>query len=478
MKPFVLIILDGWGYSVNKKWNAIKNAKIPNFDSYWKNYPHTILNASGSYVGLPKGFIGGSEVGHIHLGAGRLIPQEVIKINSSIKNKSFFKNKVLLEAKKRKRVHLIGLVSDAGVHSHINHLFALLNFFNDNEVYVHCFLDGRDTPPKIAKKYLKMIEFHGGKIATMMGRYYSMDRDKRWNRTRKAFNCLFHGKGREIKSPIKALEYAYRQGETDEFIEPTIVNPRGVIKDGDAVVFFNFRSDRAKQITEMFLENTKVFFVSMVRYDEKFNNKFLFPFKRKKNILGEVISKHGLKQLRIAETEKYAHVTYFFNDEKGEPFKGEKRILIPSPKVSTYDLKPEMSANKVKDVLVDKMKFFDFIVVNFANPDMVGHTGNMEATIKACETVDRCLGKVISEVKRLGGTAIVLGDHGNAEKKRDENGNPQTAHTTNPTPCILINNKNHKLRIGNLFDVAPTILELMKIKKPKEMTGKSLILKC
>ena len=476
-KPFILMVLDGWGYSKEKKWNAINNAKVPNFDFYWENCPHSLLKASGEAVGLPRGFIGGSEVGHAHLGAGRLIKQEMVKIDESIEDGSFFRSKNLIRAKKNKRIHLMGLLSDSGVHSHIRHLFALLNFFKDNEVYVHCFLDGRDTPPKSAEKYLKMLESRGATIATISGRYYSMDRDKRWIRTKKAFDCIARGKGRMMSPWRKALKYAYSHGESDEFVTPTIVNNQGIISGNDSVVFFNFRTDRTKQLSEMLLDKTKVFFVSMVKYEDNFKDNYLFSFEGEKNTLGEVISNHRLRQLRLAETEKYAHVTYFFNNERSEPFRGESRIMVPSPRIATYDLKPEMSAFKVKNLLIKNMSRYDFIVVNFANADMVGHSGNMKATIKACEAVDRCLGEVIAKMKTLGGTAIIVGDHGNAEMKRDRSGNPQTAHTTNPVPCILINNSECKLRNGSLYDVAPTILELMKIRKPREMTGGSLISK-
>lgn len=473
-RPIALIVLDGWGYSKSKKWNAIYSAKKPNFDFYWKKYPHTILNASGEFVGLPKGFIGGSEVGHIHLGAGRLVPQVILNINKSIKDGSFFSNKSLIRARSFKRVHLMGLLSDAGVHSHISHLLALMKFFKGKEVFVHCFLDGRDTPPRSASKYISMVEDANGRVATISGRYYAMDRDRRWERTNKAFDCLFRGKGRKSQSLQKALAYAYRNGEDDEFVSPTLIDSDGLVKKGDAVVFFNFRSDRARQLTQK-MTAAGVHVVTMVKYGSDFKNDFMFAFSRQKNILPEMLSKSGFRQLRIAETEKYAHVTYFFNCERNEPFKGEDRILVHSPKVATYDMKPQMSALEVKNKLLKIIGNYDFILVNFANGDMVGHTGKMKATVEACETVDRCLGDVVKGIISLGGAAIVLGDHGNAEKLRDSMGVPYTAHTTNPVPCILINKENHKLRKGSLYDVAPTVLELLKMKKPREMTGSSLI---
>lgn len=503
-KPVVLCILDGWGLTEDKKNSAIANANIHFYNSLIKNYPNCSLEASESFVGLPEGQMGNSEVGHTNIGAGRVVLQDLPRINKTTKEKTFLQNKVLVEAinavkKTNGKMHLMGLLSDGGVHSHINHIIELAkSIAKENvEVLVHCFLDGRDTPQKSALIYINKFidetkEFQNIKIATIGGRYFAMDRDNKWDRVEKAYN-VFVAPENSNNDPIKEIEKAYSNNITDEFIEPIAVNNFTGMKDGDGFIFANYRSDRARQISLALgkkdfnaFERKKVINFSakiqMTEYSSE-HNEFLttlFGSEEIKACLGEVIAENNLNQLRIAETEKYAHVTFFFNAGREEPFKNEERILIKSPAVATYDLQPEMSANEVTKKLLGAINQdkFDFIVINYANPDMVGHTGNMEATIKACETVDANLQDLVNLVLHKDGIICVTADHGNAEKMFDEEKNqPYTAHTTNQVPFILVSNnlQNAKLNNGALCDIAPTILGLMKIKQPSLMTGKSLI---
>ncbi len=519
-KFMALIILDGFGFRKAKEGNAIALAKKPFWDKIWAQNPHGLLIASGEAVGLPQGQMGNSEVGHTNLGAGRIVWQDIVRISRAIKTGEFFKNPVLLKLMnhgKNSRLHLVGLLSDGGVHSHIEHLKALLELAKRSgvkDVYIHAILDGRDTPPKSAEKYLKeLMEFISvlgvGKIATMGGRYYYMDRDKRWDRTKKAYDAMVLGKGRRAEDPLKALKDAYERGETDEFVQPYVIDSSGVLRDSDAVFFFNFRADRMRQLVSAIalkdFEGFKrekfvsVYAATMTLYDETFPLDVAFPPQELKNVIGEVISNLGYRQLRIAETEKYAHVTYFFSGGQEKPFKGEDRVLIPSPKVATYDLKPQMSAFEVAEAFVKKLNENDYklLVLNFANPDMVGHTGNLNAAIKAIEAVDRCLEKVVSAVLAKGGACIVTADHGNAEQMIDpKTGQPHTAHTTNPVPFVLLANElKGKVRLrrrekddvdipksfeserilGILGDVSPTILKLLGIDIPPQMTGDTLV---
>ena len=493
----LLAILDGWGYSNSKIGNAIYYAHTPNFDEYMARYPHTLLEASGEAVGLPAGQMGNSEVGHLNIGAGRIVYQESMKILKAIEDGSFFENKVLKEAMekaKKSKLHLMGLIGDGGVHAMMEHLYALLEMAKEmgvKEVYIHCFLDGRDTPPKSAIKHIRQLEekigeIGIGEIASLIGRYFAMDRDKKWDRTKKAYDMLVKGRRRLVKNAEEGIKIAYENGETDEFIQPTVIEGKSRIENGDVVIFFNFRPDRARQLTEAFIKDDfhafprlplKVHFVTLTQYDDSFNTPAAFKAEKIKNTLGEVLARHKLKQLRIAETEKYAHVTYFFNGGEEKPFEGEDRCLIPSPKVATYDLKPEMSAYEVTEEVIRRIESrkYDFIVLNYANPDMVGHTGIWKAILKALEVVDECIGKVVDAVMKQDGIAIVTSDHGNAEEML-EDGMPKTAHTTNPVPFILIG-ADENLRKGNLGDIAPTILEFLDIEKPEEMSGRSLIRK-
>ncbi|MGB9840005.1 2,3-bisphosphoglycerate-independent phosphoglycerate mutase [Thermovenabulum sp.] len=508
-KPLVLVILDGWGLDDRVEVNAIARANTPNFDRYFKDYFSTILEASGLAVGLPEGQMGNSEVGHLNLGAGRIVYQELTRISEDIKKGEFFKNEVLLKAVENVKannssLHLMGLLSDGGVHSHIEHLFALLRLAKEHQVervYIHAFLDGRDVPPACAGIYIeqleeKMRELGTGKIATISGRYYAMDRDKRWDRTQKAYDAMVLGEGIYAGSAKDALEMAYERGETDEFVTPTVIlkddrTPVATINDRDSIIFFNFRPDRARQLTYAFCDEDfecfirrkgfiKVYYVSMTQYDEKVKNaNVAYKPQSLNNIFGEVISKAGFKQLRIAETEKYAHVTFFFNGGLEKAFPGEDRILIPSPKVPTYDIKPEMSAYEVTEEVIRQINrnYYDVIILNFANPDMVGHTGVFDAAVKAVEAVDDCLGRVVDAVKKTGGITIITADHGNVERMKDpETGEPYTAHTSDPVPFIIIDDKAYKLRRGILADVAPTMLYLLGLDKPEEMTGQNLIL--
>jgi len=496
-KPLVLIIMDGWGIRKEKKGNAILNAKTPNYDFLLKNYPHSTLFPYGEYVGLPPGFIGNSEVGHLNIGAGRIVYQELTRINKAIKDKSFFKNKVLLNAlnnvkKKKSCLHLIGLLSDAGVHSHINHLFALLKMAKDNgikNVAVHVITDGRDTLPGTAKKYIEILEnkISGvgiGKIATVTGRYYAMDRNNSWERTKKAYDTIARGNGFKSDSALNAFNNALKRKETDEFIIPTVIAGYKGMNKNDSIIFFNFRSDRAREICHAFTDKKFKFFkikstfnlVCMCEYDKKINAPVAFQPPKIKNNLGQVLSKNGLRQLRIAETEKYAHVTFFFNSGVEKSNRREERVIIPSPKVATYDLKPEMSAYKVRNEIIKgiKSKKYDVIIINFANSDMVGHTGILKAAIKAVEVVDSCVMNVVDEMKKVNGTVLITADHGNCEEMT---GKRKTSHTTNKVPFIIVSGQKKKIKLKNgvLADIAPTMLDILKIKKPKEMTGKSLI---
>lgn len=497
MERLLLLILDGWGIRRKKEGNAIALARTPNMDSLYKRYPHSVLKASGESVGLPPGIMGNSEVGHLTIGAGRIMDTDLVRINKAIKDKSFFKNKVLLDAlrharKNNEKLHLMGLLSDAGVHSHINHLFALLELAKQEkvkEVYVHAFLDGRDTPPKSAEKYLrllqqKMQQLGIGQLATMMGRYYAMDRDNRWGREHKAYDCLVNCHGRkEIgpakADPIKALRKAYAREETDEFVKPIILLNKCVVDENDSVIFFNFRSDRARELTRAFVwgkfkgfQRKKVIglhFISLTQYDSLVKIPVAFPPIVPRNTLGEIISRAGISQLRVAETEKWAHVTYFFNGLCECIFPNEKRIHIPSRKVTTYDETPQMKVFFIVRELIRNINQHQFFVVNFANGDMVGHTGNLKKAVQAVEAVDKAIGILVD---KFPGKIIITADHGNCEEKV---GQHVTSHTTNPVHLIGVRVEG-KFRNGGLADVAPTVLDILGLKKPKEMKGKSLLL--
>ena len=508
-KVNMLMILDGFGDNPNKDGNAIKLAITPNIDRLMKKYPNTDIYASGPYVGLPEGQMGNSEVGHTNIGAGRIVYQELTRITKSIEDGDFFSIPEFISAidnckKHNSKLHILGLVSDGGVHSHIRHLYGLLEMAKRRDfedVYVHCFLDGRDTPPASAESYIlklqdKMKEKGIGKIATISGRFYAMDRDKRWQRIQKCYDAMVNGEGIKASSAIKAIEDSYQKEVFDEFVEPTVIcngeNPVAKIEENDSVIFFNFRPDRAREITRAIVDKnfkefeTKpmdLYYVCFTNYDETMPNVHI-AFKKEllKNTFGEVVSDAGLTQLRIAETEKYAHVTFFFNGGEEKQYEGEDRILVPSPKVETYDLKPEMSAYEVTDKVVEALKAdkYDVIILNFANTDMVGHTGSLPAAIKAVETVDDCVGKIAKIIEEKKGNLIITADHGNADQMIDyKTGEPHTAHTTNPVPIILVtDNKELKLKNdGKLADLAPTMLELMGIEKPAEMTGESLLTK-
>lgn len=503
MKPLAIIIMDGFGLGLDEPDNAIARARKPNLERIWENYATTALGSSGLSVGLPRGQMGNSEVGHLNLGGGRIVYQDYTRISLAVENGTLRQNPVLLDAmkaSKNSKLHLIGLLSDGGVHSHITHLFALLDMAEAmglKEVYVHAVLDGRDVPPKSALTYFGQLEekFHQlslGKVATVSGRYYTMDRDRRWERVEKAYRCLTEGIGFHADSAKHAVLDGYMRGESDEFLKPTVVDSAGLIQDGDSVIFFNFRPDRAREITRAFIDENFlefprkklfIYYTCMTQYDATLNVPIAFPAQNLDDTFGEVISRACLRQLRIAETEKYAHVTYFFNGGKETPNPGEDRILVPSPKVPTYDLQPEMSAFEVTDEVIRCIKTdsYDLIVMNYANPDMVGHTGIFEAAVKAIEVVDACVGRVVDEVLARGGAVLLTSDHGNADKMRDaRTGQPYTAHTTNKVPFSLIVNDGarHELRDdGILADVAPTALELLSIPKPPAMTGRSLIVR-
>jgi len=503
-KKAVLIILDGWGIGDGSKADVIANSKTPFVDSLYKQYPHSTLHTSGEDVGLPDGQMGNSEVGHINIGAGRVVYQDLVRIDKAIREGEFQKNKTLLDAfdyanKNKKAVHLMGLVSDGGVHSHIRHLEALCDMAKANkceQVFIHAFMDGRDTDPHSGKGFLERLSKHIGsdsvKIASIIGRYYAMDRDKRWERVKLAYDLLVNGAGKKSTDAIKAMEQSYKDDVTDEFIKPIVITdnagnvlPR--IKEGDVVICFNFRTDRCREITQVLtqqnmpdqgMKTIPLDYITMTIYDEKYHGvKVVYSKDDLKMTLGEVVSLKGKKQIRIAETEKYPHVTFFFSGGREDVFPGETRIMVPSPKVATYDLKPEMSAVEVTDAIVKELHKgeVDFVCLNFANADMVGHTGVYSAIVKAVETVDTCLQRVVEAGLPKGYSFVIIADHGNADKAINPDGTPNTAHTTNPVPCIVIDKDCKKVSEGRLADIAPTILKVMGIEKPKEMTGKELV---
>ena len=500
-KPLVLMILDGFGIAP-KEGNAIEAARTPNLDKLFSQNPLTQIGASGLDVGLPDGQMGNSEVGHTNIGAGRIVYQELTRITKSIQDGDFFQNEAFLSAienvkKNHSALHLMGLLSDGGVHSHNTHLYGLLELAKKNDienVYVHCFMDGRDVPPSSGKDYVaqlieKMKEIGVGQIATVMGRYYAMDRDKRWDRVEKAYAAMVYGEGEKAACGLCAMQNSYDNGVTDEFVVPTVIDGAQPIQPNDSVIFFNFRPDRAREITRTLVdpdftgfERRNGFFpltyICMTPYDATMPNVDV-AFKKESldNTLGEYISKLGMKQLRIAETEKYAHVTFFFNGGVEKQYEGEDRILVHSPKVATYDLQPEMSAYEVTDKMVDAVNSgkYDVIILNFANCDMVGHTGVFDAAVKAVEAVDTCVGRVIDAVLAQGGAALITADHGNADHMFDEDGTPFTAHTTNPVPLCVVGHSCTLREGGRLADLAPTMLQILNIPQPAEMTGKSLI---
>lgn len=505
-KVTALIILDGWGLGNDYEGNAIKRAKTPNFDVLMRKYPNTVLSASGYDVGLPKGQMGNSEVGHLNIGAGRIVYQDFTRITKAIEDGEIDNNEAIKSAfdyvkQNNSTLHFIGLLSNGGVHSHNTHLYSLMELAKKNDVKdvaIHCITDGRDVSPTSSPKFInelkKKIKSIGiGHIASIMGRYYAMDRNKQWDRVELAYNALVKGCGEKFKDPLDAVKMSYLNGVTDEFIKPLLIeNEEGnlsTIKDNDAVIFYNFRPDRAREITRALVDEefnyfnrkkVNVKFVCLTLYDKTIENvEIAFKPHFVKNTLGEYLSSKGYKQLRAAETEKYAHVTYFFNGEIEEPFKHEVRILIPSPDVPTYDLKPEMSAFELKNMIIEELEkdMYQVMIINFANPDMVGHTGDIEAAIKAVEAVDKCLGEIVNIIIRAEGTALITADHGNCEEMLDPtNLSKLTAHSTNKVPFIVVKSpKHYKLREGILADIAPTMLELMGLEKPVEMTGESLI---
>ncbi len=504
-KKVLLMILDGWGIAKNLKVSAIDAAKTPYINSLYKKYTHSKLQASGLAVGLPEGQMGNSEVGHMNIGAGRVVYQDLVRVNKAVEEKELDKNEMLLSAfnyakKNGRAVHLIGLVSDGGVHSHINHLKGICTIAHNEgvkDLFVHAFTDGRDTDPKSGLGFISDLQNHlsktSGKLASIVGRYYAMDRDKRWERVKLAYDVLVHGAGEKFMDAKQAIQKSYEAGVTDEFIKPIVLvdgnqNPLATIREGDVVICFNFRTDRGREITmaltqqdypEQSMKKLKLFYVTLTNYDDSFNDvKVMFDKDNLNNTLGEIVSKAGKKQIRIAETEKYPHVTFFFSGGREEIFQGESRILCPSPKVATYDLKPEMSALDIRDKIIPELnkKEADFICLNFANPDMVGHTGVFSAAVKACETVDQCNEAVTEAARKNGYTTIIIADHGNADMMINDDGTPNTAHTTNLVPCILVDDDFHgKINDGKLGDLAPTILKLMGIEIPHEMTGNVLI---
>ena len=506
-RPLILIVLDGWGINPRPEGNAIAKAATPVMDRLVAQFPSTQISISGLDVGLPDGQMGNSEVGHMHLGAGRIVYQDLTLIHKAIDDGTFFSNPVFKSAfdsvkKSGGRLHLMGLLGDGGVHSHQRHLEALIEFAKREKiksVYLHLFLDGRDTPPSSAEGFIrelneKLANYPNVKVATVGGRYYGMDRDKRWDRTEKAYRAITAGVGERARSADEAIRKSYQTKVTDEFVVPTVIDPEGTIRDGDAVIFFNFRADRARQMTRALTQKdfaefprekriALAAFATMSEYNATFNLPAAFPPRDLKNILGEVASRNAIPQLRIAETEKYAHVTYFFNGGEEKKFPLEERILIPSVKdVATYDLKPEMSAYEIACALVPEIEAerYGLVVLNYANADMVGHTGNFDATVRACEAVDACIGKVVDAALKRSARVIVTADHGNAEQLIDyDTGEIHTAHTSNPVPVIIADNKlkGARLRVGKAIDVAPTILEMFGLPEPAEMTGKSLIVK-
>ncbi len=511
-KPIVLTVLDGWGYRAEAKGNAIALARKPAYDALLKKFPNTLIHTSGPYVGLPEGQMGNSEVGHLNIGAGRIVHMDITRIDRLISTGEIFKNKLFLQAMERgrsRRLHLMGLLSDGGVHSHIHHLFALLEMAKREKVervFVHCFMDGRDTPPDSGRDYLrqlqqKMRELGCGEIATVVGRYYAMDRDNRWERIEKAYRAIVHGEAETPSDdPIAAIQRSYEQGLGDEFVKPTGIQrgsepePVGLIRDDDAVIFYNFRADRARQMTRALLDPVfngfadrkrpkNLFFVAMTQYEKTWPwLQYILGPEKLEHILAQVFVALNYRNLRCAETEKYAHVTYFFNGGVEKPYAGEERILVPSPKVATYDLMPEMSAAGITDTVVKAIESnsFDVIIMNYANADMVGHSGKLEAAIKAVEAVDAGLGRIYQALKPRGGAWIVTADHGNAETMIDPvTGGPHTYHTTNPVPFLLVS-EDEKLRLragGSLRDIAPTLLGVLGDPQPAEMTGQDLRLR-
>ena len=498
----LLIILDGWGIGDRSKSDAISSTPTPYWDHLLETYPHSQLQASGEDVGLPDGQMGNSEVGHLNIGGGRVVYQDLVKINKAIRDKSILKNPEIVSAftyakETGKAIHFMGLTSDGGVHSSLEHLFALCDIareYNLSDVFIHCFMDGRDTDPESGKGFVAQLEEHcahsAGVVATITGRYYAMDRDKRWERIKLAYDQLVHGVGRQSDNMVQAIQESYDEGVTDEFIKP-IVNSTvdGRIKDGDVVIFFNFRNDRAKELTIVLTQQDMpqegmttipgLQYYCMTPYDASFTGvHVIFKKENVNNTLAEYLSSQGKKQLHIAETEKYAHVTFFFNGGREAPFENEDRILVPSPKVATYDLKPEMSAPEVKEKLVEAIgtQQYDFIVVNYANGDMVGHTGVYSAIEKAVVTIDSCVHDTVEAAQKAGYEVIIIADHGNCDHAINEDGTPNTAHSLNPVPFIYVSsNKNAKVVDGRLADVAPSILHIMGIEQPQEMTGKGLI---
>lgn len=503
-KPLALIILDGFGYNPNEYGNAIKAASTPNIDALFAKYPHTLIGASGMDVGLPDGQMGNSEVGHTNIGAGRIVYQELTRITKSIKDGDFFSNPALKAAienckKNHSALHLMGLLSDGGVHSHNAHLYGLVEMARENglnEVYIHAFMDGRDVPPTSGKDFLadcqaKLEEIGVGKIATVIGRYYAMDRDNRWDRVEKAYAAMVYGEGNQNADPVDAATTSYVNDITDEFIVPTVCTEGATIKTNDSVIFFNFRPDRAREITRTLVDDDfngftrrdgriPVYFVCMTQYDATMPNvDIAFKPQSLTNTFGQYISDKGLTQLRIAETEKYAHVTFFFNGGVETSFPGEDRALINSPKVATYDLQPEMSAYEVTDEVVARIHSdkYDVIILNYANCDMVGHTGVFDAAKAAVEAVDTCLGRTVDAILKQGGAALITADHGNADQMYEPDGSPFTAHTTNLVPLILVNVDASLKEHGKLADLAPTMLDILGLEQPAEMTGESLLIK-
>ncbi|MCD8422890.1 2,3-bisphosphoglycerate-independent phosphoglycerate mutase [Tenacibaculum finnmarkense] len=503
-KKVILMILDGWGITQDPKVSAIYNAKTPFINSLYDTFPHAQLRTDGNHVGLPEGQMGNSEVGHMNLGAGRIVYQNLAKINKAVDEGTLAQEKELLKAfdyakKNNKNVHFLGLVSNGGIHSHINHLKGLLSAANEQKldnVFLHAFTDGRDCDPKSGKYFINEIEEHmqktTGELATITGRYFAMDRDNRWERVQLAYDALVNGKGSFSTDATQTIQKSYDENITDEFVKPIIMvdeknQPKTTIKEDDVVIFFNFRTDRGRELTEILNQkdfpelNTKklpLYFVTMTNYDETFKDiKVIYNSKNIENTLGEVLESAGKTQIRIAETEKYPHVTFFFSGGREQEFNGEKRLLCPSPKVATYDLQPEMSAYEIRDAIVPELQkgAVDFVCLNFANGDMVGHTGVFEAAVKACETVDNCVKDVITTALENDYTTIVIADHGNCETMMNPDGSPHTSHTTNPVPMILVDKDLKAIKDGVLGDIAPTILHLMNLPQPKEMTQDSLL---
>ena len=498
------MILDGWGITQDPKVSAIFNAKTSYIDNLYNLYPNASLRTDGEHVGLPEGQMGNSEVGHMNLGAGRIVYQNLVRINMAVKDKTLGHEKVLLDAltyakENNKNIHLLGLVSNGGIHSHIDHLKGLLDVAAENNaenVFLHAFTDGRDCDPKSGKFFINDIQDHmaktTGELATVTGRYFAMDRDKRWERVKIAYDALVNATGEKSTDAIKSIEATYADNVTDEFIKPIIMTnengtPKAKIKADDVIIFFNYRTDRGRELTEVLtqkdfpefgMKTLPLHYVTMTSYDETFKNiNVIYNTDNLEDTLGEVLEKANKKQIRIAETEKYPHVTFFFSGGREQEFKGEKRLLCPSPKVATYDLKPEMSAFEIKDAIIPELKKgeVDFVCLNFANGDMVGHTGDMDAAIKACEAVDQCVKEVITSANENNYTTIVIADHGNCETMKNPDGSPNTAHTTNPVPFIIVDNDIKNIKDGVLGDIAPTILELMGVEQPKAMTRHSLV---